>query len=150
MTPFALLETLAGLSHREAAEFHRVRLDTVKSWAVGRNACPARVIAELRALIASQERAATESIAQIAALAAQESAPDGIELGYPTDDAEARSLGVAGTPGWPCVGAWRALAARVVAGSSIPVVLVPRGSTPATAAAADAHDKILRASKTAF
>jgi hypothetical protein len=55
-----------------------------------------------------------------------------IALGYPTDDHEAQGLG------WPCVGAWRAMAARVVV-AALPVRLVPRGSSLATAAAIEAH-----------
>ena len=130
MTPFALLESLAGLSHREAAEFHRVRIDTVKSWAVGRNACPAGPLIELRALIVEQDRAARETTAII-----KRGKPDEIELGYPADDHEAQALG------WPCVGAWAAMAARIAAATDIPVRFVPRGSTPPTAAAADAHER---------
>ena len=119
MTPFALLASLAGLSHREAAEFLNVRVDTAKSWSAGRRACPAYALDELKALIARQERAARE--------------PDAIELGYPADDAEARALG------WTCVGAWRAMAARLLAVEPR-ARLVPRGSTPATAAAGDARE----------
>ncbi len=122
MTPFALLETLAGLSHREAAEFQQIRLDTVKKWSTGDTRCPPGILTELRALITAQERAAREALALIA-----DGRPDEIELGYPADDYEAKALG------WPCVGAWRAMAARVLAASEIPVILAPRGSTPATA-----------------
>ncbi|WP_209015613.1 hypothetical protein, partial [Roseibium sp. RKSG952] len=39
---------------------------------------------------------------------------DEIEIGYPADDHEAQSLG------WPCVGAWRGMAARVVAEAPCP------------------------------
>lgn len=124
MTPFALLGSLAGLSHREAALVCRVRLDTVKSWASGRNRCPPGALDEVKALIARQERAADEAVAQIARLAKSHGAPDAIEIGYPADDHEAQSLG------WPCVGAWAAMAARVVVASPITVALVPRGSAP--------------------
>jgi hypothetical protein len=141
MTPFALLCALAGLSHREAGEFFSVRLDTVKSWASGRRSPPAAALVDLRALVARQFRAAAEVIAQVEALAAQTAAPEAIELGYPADDFEARSLG------WPCIGAWRAMAARVVAATAVPIILVPRGLTPATAAAADARDAVLKRAK---
>jgi hypothetical protein len=124
VTPFALLEQLAGLSHREAAEFHRVRLDSVKKWSTGDTRCPPGALAELRALIATQERAAREALAIIGG-----DDPDEIEIGHPADDAEARALG------WPCVGAWSAMAARVLAAIDRPAMLVPRGSTPATAVA---------------
>lgn len=131
MTPAALLIQLAGLSHREAAEFLGVRPDTVQSWHRRRNPSAAGrgVIDDLRTLIAKQERAAAEAVAQMAKLARKHGAPAEIEIGYPADDHEARHLG------WPCVGAWRSMAARVVAASPMPIKLVPRGSTPATAAA---------------
>ena len=124
MIPYNLLRTFAGLSQSEAARFHDVRPDTVKSWCTGRNSAPLGAVAELRALIAMQDRAASEALAQIAA-----SGPvDRIEIGYPTDDHEAEALG------WPCVGAWQAMAARVLV--SVPgAVFVPRGATVATAAA---------------
>ncbi len=133
MTRFSLLAALAGLSHREAAEFHRVRIDTVKSWAVGRNNCPPGPLAELRALIAAQERAARETLAII-----ERGKPDEIELGYPSDDHEARSMPGGG---WPCVGAWAAMAARILAATDRPAHFVPRGSTLSSAAAADAHER---------
>lgn len=127
MTPFALLAALAGLSHREASELLSVRLDTVKSWSSGRNRCPPGALAELKRLIARQERAAREALAMFeraktaeferGATAARVIAE--IELGYPADDDEARTLG------WPCVGAWGAMAARVIAGSPAPVSLAP-------------------------
>ena len=124
MTPFALLSRLAGLSHREAAEFLGVRIDTVKSWAAGRNGCRQDVLDELRALLAAEARAADEALTIVG-----ETETEAIEIGYPASDAEASALG------WPCVGAWGAMAARVIAGSDRPTRLVPRGSTPASAAA---------------
>lgn len=72
-------------------------------------------------------------LTQIARLSRSHGAPDEIEIGYPADDHEAQSLG------WPCVEAWAAMAARVLAASDTRIRLVPRGSTPGTAAAADAH-----------
>ena len=130
MTLFSLLESLGGISHREGAEFLDVRLDTVKSWAVGRNPAPPGALGEMKGLIAMQERAAREALAMI-----EREAVDmiEIEIGYPADDNEALALG------WPCVGAWAAMAARVVASSERPVRLVPRGSTPATATAIEAR-----------
>ena len=125
MTPFSLLASLAGLSYREAADLLGVRLDTAKSWASGRNPCRAAVLDELRKMIATQERAAVGVRDFLA-----EQQPEAIELGYPADDAEARALG------WPCVGAWAAMAARVIAASDLPVRLVPRGATAASQALA--------------
>lgn len=57
-----------------------------------------------------------------------------IELGYPADDHEARQLG------FQTVSAWSAMAPRVIAEVDAPIKLVPRGSTPATAAAIDARE----------
>jgi hypothetical protein len=134
MTPAALLISLAGLSQREASEFLKVRLDTVKSWSRANKPALASpgILAELRALIAKQDRAAREALKIIRA---RKPAPDEIEIGYPADDYEAKSLG------WPCIGAWAGMAARVVAEIDVPVILSPRGSTAATAAAIDAHHK---------
>ena len=135
MTPVALLIGLAGLSHREAAEFLEVRLDTVQSW--HRSARPNKaspgVIAELAALIAHQERAADAALQQIAEITESHGPPQAIDLGYPADDHEAQALG------FPCVGAWEAMAARVVARSPIRIELVPRGANAATAAAMKGH-----------
>jgi hypothetical protein len=130
MTPYRLLLSRVGLSQADAAALHGVRLDTVKSWCAGRNPAPAGVIADLRALYAFQRRAADEALA----LAAK--APDGaeIELGYAVDDADARAIG------WPSAAAQHASLGMVVARLGRPVRLVPRGTTLATAAAADAHD----------
>lgn len=126
MTPFSILMSLAGLSQREAAAFLKVSSSSVDKMARGARSAPDGVIDDLRDLIDQQEDAAEETLALI-----EEQDADEIELGYPSDDHEAQSLG------WPCVGAWKAMAARVIAGCDQSVSLVPRGSTPATAAAID-------------
>jgi len=133
MTPYALMLQACGLSIREAAAFHGVREDTVKSWSSGRarDGHPDGPLRELRAL---HDRIATAAEAALALIEARPDAAE-IEIGYPADDHEARALG------FPCVGAWRAMAAQVVAELGRPVTLVPRGSTPATAGAADAHGR---------
>lgn len=131
MTPFALLLQLCGLSHREGGDFLDVRPDTVKSWSAGRNRVPAGVIEQLRDLARALDRTAERAVETI--LAETPETAD-IEIGYPTDDYEARALGL------PCVGAWSAMAARVIAAIDRPVRLVPRGSTPATAAAIEARE----------
>ena len=110
----------------------RVRLDTVKSWSIGRNPAPDGVLDELRELAARIERAVDEALSLIRGA---NPPPDDVEIGVASDNHEAQSLG------WPCVGAHREVAARVAAGSPYPVVIVPRGSTPATAAAIDAHER---------
>lgn len=134
-TAYALLLDRCGLSQREAAAFHGVRLDTVKSWSSGRNRAPAGAIEELRALYARIERAATEALAQIAALARSHCEPAEIELGLASDDHEAQALG------WPCVGAHAAVLGLIAARAGLPVRIVPHGSTAASAAAADAHGR---------
>lgn len=130
ITVYSLLLERCGLSHREAAEFHNVRLDTVKSWSSGRNPAPAGALAELRALYARIEKAANELIRLMKKHKAAE-----FEIGLSSDDHEAQSLG------WPCVGAHEAAIGIAAARLSSDIIIVPRGSTPATAAAADAHKK---------
>lgn len=112
-----------------------VRLDTVKSWSAGRNPTPAGVIEDLKGLAARQSRAASEVLDKISELAREHGAPDEVELSYPSDDHEAQSIG------WPCVGAWRAMAARIIAESRAKVILVPRGSTASGALAADTRER---------
>lgn len=136
-TLYAALLAVCGLSQREAAELHRSRIDTVKSWCAGRNRAPLGVLAELVDLHRRQRRAADEAAAEIARVAAADGAPEMIELGLVSDDEEARSLG------WPCASA-QAIVVGMTAAAALErgfkVALVPRGSTPATAAAADAHE----------
>jgi len=62
-TPFAVLAERCGLSQREAAEFLKVRIDTVKSWCAGRNVAKSAVLAELRGLYANIQ-AAADKLAQ--------------------------------------------------------------------------------------
>jgi hypothetical protein len=129
MTLFSLLIQACGLSLGEAAAFLGVRKDTAASWSTGRRTAGPDVLGQLRALYRQIQTAADGAIDALS------SAPEGaeIEIGYPADDHEAQALG------FPCVGAWRAMAAIVIGELAVPVQIVPRGSTPATAAAADAH-----------
>jgi plasmid maintenance system antidote protein VapI len=62
-TPFAVLAERCGLSQREAAEFLKVRIDTIKSWCAGRNVAKPNVLAELRELYAKIQ-AAADKLAQ--------------------------------------------------------------------------------------
>ena len=128
MTLFGLLLTLSGLSQREAAAFLRLSATSIDKMSRGTRATPGGVIVEMRALIARQQAAADEALDQIDRLA-----PPEVEIGYPADDHEAQALG------WPCVSAWQAMAARIVAEVNVPVRLVPRGATAGTARAADEH-----------
>jgi transcriptional regulator with XRE-family HTH domain len=138
MTPIAILLDLAGLSQREAAEFLKCSPSSIDKMARGVRSAPAGIIDELRTLIDRQEEAADYFIDQLDELIAEHGAPETIELGFPADDHEAQTLG------WPCVGAWSAMAARVIAQTDLPCVLVPRASTPATAAATDSHERALK------
>lgn len=133
MTLFAEILRGCGLSQKEAADFLDARIDTVKSWGSGRNAVPAGVLNEMHALTEKQEAAATQ--AQQIWLDAGE--PDEIEIGISSDDYEARSLG------WPCVGAHGAVIRRLweMLPTDVDIVVVPRGSTSASAAAADMVDR---------
>lgn len=125
-TLYALLIDRCGLSQREAAELHGVRIDTVKSWSSGRNRAPKGVIDELRDLYAKIDRSAKEALERIHRLR-----PDIIEIGYCADDAEAQTLG------WPCCGAHDAMIGIIAAKCGKDIILVSRGSTtdPATATA---------------
>jgi hypothetical protein len=136
-TLYNLLRERCGLSQREAADFHGVRPDTVKSWCTGRNRAPDGVIAELRTLYRKIERAA-DNLASLVEDRIEQSGPEGeIEIGYAADDKEARALG------WPCGGAQLASIGIACAKLGLRVKIVPRGSTAATARAADIHDKYL-------
>ena len=132
MTLYALLLARCGLSHREAAAYHAVRLDTVKSWSAGRNRAPPGALAELRELYRAIERTAASALVEIGGIAGDAAAGE-IELGIATTEAEARELGL------PCVGAHAALLGIVAARLDRPVAIVPRGSTAATAAAVRAR-----------
>lgn len=138
LTLYAALMRTCGLSQREAADFHGVRLDTVKSWCGGRNRAPDGAIAELKNLFARIAKAADEFIAGAEKMSDQYGADVEIEAGIASDDAEARSLG------WPCVGAQIASIGLAAAYIQNPIKLVPRGSTAATALAADVHDAALK------
>lgn len=130
MTVFGLLLKLSGLTQAEAAAFLNVSKDSVDAWSRGKRTAGPGVIAEMRGLIARQQAAADEFLDML-----DEAQPEEVELGFPADDCEAQHLGL------PTVSAWGAMAARVIAEAKTPVVLVPRGSTAATAAAIDAKEK---------
>ena len=134
MTLYKNLLNVSGLSHLEAAHFHDVRRDTINSWSSGRNPTPDGVILEIATLIQKMHTAINESMA---AVAQQKQKPQTIELGLCSDDHEAQTLG------WPCVSVHArvigTIAAQLIAlGHNVEIV--PRGSTPSTAAAIEAHD----------
>src|SRR5579885_1739692 len=136
MTTFALLCDRCGLSHREAAEFLRVRRDTIKSWSSGRNPVPDGVIDQLRDLYSQIENAAAQGLAQIEKLASQMGDPDAVELGLASTDAEAQTLG------FPAVGAHAAALGIIAARADVAVEIVPRGSTKATRLAVKHHKRM--------
>lgn len=125
MTSFGLLLELSGLSQGEVAAFLKSSPIDVGCWSRGDHIAPDDALERLRDLIADQAQAADEALDII-----EQHRPDQIELGYPLNDDEARSIG------WPCLAAWKAMAARFLAECPAPVILVPHGSTPATTAAA--------------
>ena len=133
MTLFSAILKLSGLSIREAAAFLSVRPDTVKSWSAGRNPVPAGVMDQMHGLLGKQEKAAGEGLA----LWEEKGCPAQMEFGGATDDHEARSLG------WPSVGAQMAAFSRLweMVHGECDIILSPRGSTMATAAAADEQEK---------
>ncbi len=132
MTLYSLLLQACGLSIREAAELHKVRDDTVKSWSAGRRTPPDGIVEQLRQLYDTIVQAADQAIETIET--ESEERLEAIEIGYPADDHEARQLGL------PCIGAWRALAAIIAASVDMPLVFVPRGSTLSTAGAIQARE----------
>jgi hypothetical protein len=129
---FTALCKVCGLSVGEAAAFLGASENTVLSWRRGRRGYPPGVIAELRTLYRSLDHAAGQTIARVLAMP---DPPDEIRLGIAADDHEARSLGL------PCVGAHEALLGMIAARLDRRVVIVPRGSDPATAAAIDARER---------
>ena len=130
LSTYSILLKASGLSQREAAVLHDVRLDTIKKWcqATG-NRAPRALVQELAALIVKQGNAADEAVAACSDVAT-------VELGLASDDYDAQQLG------WPTATAHAAtiatVAARLIA-DGLNVEIVPRGSTPATAAAAGQH-----------
>lgn len=137
-TIFSLLCQVCGLSHREAADFLDARPDTIKAWGAGRRHAPPGVLDSLAGLAAQIDVAADVAVDLIREQSADHGGVGEIELGLASDDVEARDLG------WPCVGAHRAVLALTVARgmeSGHTFEIVPRGSTVATAAAADVHDR---------
>ncbi len=129
------------MSLSEAAAFHDVRPDTVKSWSSGRNNAPQQVLDDLVNLAYAIENGADEAVYQFEMMT--EKAGGVIEIGFCADDHEAQSLGL------PFKSCHDQLISRLIfllsdeciAPSSIK--LVPRGSTLTTAAAADVHEKKL-------
>ena len=136
MTEFRALIESAGLSVQEAADFLRADERTVRRWLEGENP-PTEILTQMFTLIDRKDRAAAEAIRIIEARLATAAMLAFIDLGLSTDDHEAQSLG------WPTASAHAAVIRRVV--ETLPhglrhlIRIVPRGSTVASAAAADSH-----------
>lgn len=141
---YRLALRLSGLSLQQAGGFHDVRRSSVEHWAQGRRRVPPDILAQIHDLIHRQMRAAIEGAETIRQLLEREPDTEAIDLARPTDDHEAQSLG------FPTLSAWDAMAGMILAllplDTAARVVVVPRGSTPSTAAAADAHDRARGAS----
>jgi hypothetical protein len=137
---FNLLLAASGMTRDEACDFLNVSRNTLDGWVKGRRSTPIGANKEMSLLISSQEKTVLQLIDMIQETSAKYPELSVIELGYPSDDYEANQLG------FPCVNAWLAMAGRVVSWCEgqeprIKVVLVPRGSTPATAKAIEMREK---------
>lgn len=135
MIAFKLLVNLCGLTLRETAAFVGAGGDAVRSWSSGRNRCPENVISTLRELATRQEQAARRVLHRVARL---QTRPTAIVLYYPVDDEQARTVD------WPCVNAWSAMAARIIAGTSVRVLLTPSPPSAGADPGADLSDNVIR------
>lgn len=135
MTPLKLLMSACGLSQREAAAFLGLAPVSIDKMSSGKRSTPPGAIAELRGLYKRIVEAADAMLDDLDAATSEYGPPESVDLGYCADDHEAQALG------FPCVGAHAAALAIVIGSIDLPVRLVPRGSTVASAAAADANDQ---------
>lgn len=140
LTTFKSLCQSCGLTMSEATAFLDVREGTARAWWLGNRTCPQSVhddLLNLYRIIDQAAQAAADFIMQ--QKNENVAAPEMIELGIASDDHEAQTLG------FPCIGAHGAVLRRVI--ESLPddlalrCIIVPRGATPATAAAIEAHGK---------
>ena len=131
----------AGLTLRSASAFLGTAHANVESWSQDRRPVPATAIAALLALYRSQMHDAARSAAFLRRQMKTTGWPDWIELGAAADDHEAQLLG------WPTAACHHVVLAMTIARLNPPetttVRIVPRGSTMATAAAADQLDQAL-------
>lgn len=114
-TVYELMRQRCGLSQQEAASFHGVRIDTVKSWCAGRNPANEQVLKELRALYQLIVHASGVLGARI------DSMKGDVFVGLAQDDTQARDLG------FPAAGAHHAAIGMAIAalGDGPRILLVP-------------------------
>lgn len=137
-TTFAVLAHFCGLSHSEAAEFLDVSIHTIKKWGVGKRNCPPGAIEQLADLSQTIMATAANALTEIDRLATVHSKPEAIDLGVAVDDIEAQDLGL------PFASTHQAVIGQIVADGmkkGYRFNVVPRGTTTASAAAADVHDQ---------
>ncbi|QPF81587.1 hypothetical protein IC762_17295 [Bradyrhizobium genosp. L] len=91
---YDLMREACGLSQQEAADFHVVRLDSVKSWCSDRRPAPINVITELQVLMRGIEAAGKAFAASLQ--------PDygrrAFIIGLPADDSDAETCGFPSKP----------------------------------------------------
>lgn len=109
-TPFSLLLQLSLMSQAEAAEYLKVRPDTVQKWVSGRDPCPPGVIEDIQELIDVQQIMADKTDPANPLIELQ---PNGLKL-------------------WGTLGAWRGYAARVIADAPHGAEIVIKPAPPET------------------
>lgn len=92
MTPFSALQSLCGLSTREAATYLGVAEKTVEDWRRGRRTAGPDMLAALLTLHAAIENAAVVAADEFSQSGAHSDSVL-IEVGYPVDDLEAQAHG---------------------------------------------------------
>ncbi|MDF1736675.1 MAG: hypothetical protein P1U37_15395 [Minwuia sp.] len=131
MTPYSLLISLTGLSHKDAAALHGVRPDTVKSWIYGRRNAPPGALNELRELIDRIEKMANQVIEYVQDMDVPDDMP--LEIAYCATDAEAKARGL------PFAACHHVVIAQALSALYNPATLVPVSKS--TAALANATPK---------
>jgi transcriptional regulator with XRE-family HTH domain len=140
MTPtLALLRAAAGLSRSEAANLLNVSLNTIEKWEKGKRGYPPEVEDDMAALVLLVQDCAEKLYRSAQEIIKEQDSgpPDEIEIGLCADDYEANSLG------FPTASSHRmavSIAAARLVRDGISVVTPLRGTTQATAAAADRHE----------
>lgn len=103
---FKLACESCGLPLKEAMEFLGTKLDTTKSWWIGRRKPPESVLEKLIELAVRQEVAAQEILLELGLL--EDKSCSRLTLRVVESDSEAKAMG------WPSANAYRAVIRRVV------------------------------------